>query len=147
MVPETSREEVIDGRRIHAAPAEYQHADPQCRVDYLISAHAKPGYVGSSDLLTRVAGDSDFASHACIRRDGSDSAIGQRHLEELAFEVIHPRGREASIRLLARLLERRFGPLPKTARTRLGAATDAELEALGDAVLDAESLDAVFRSR
>ena len=262
VVPETAREEMLDGKRLHAAPAEYQHADPHCRVDYLIAAHARPGYVGASDLLTRVAADSDFASDACIRRDGIDPATGERHLEELAFEVVHRRGRkdndrraalmrrrgvrrvigifvlrenvcefdpatgrwhaldrdgviddpclvrplpvralldsaqadaaviealeardapalrrlkqasaragqrqgraegrregrkegrkqgrrQGSAALLARQLERRFGPLPEQLRARLERAGETEIERLADAVLDAASLDEVFGS-
>lgn len=46
-------------------------------------------------------------------------------------------------RLLVRLLERRFGPLPSWARERIAAA-EAQLEAWGEAVLTAGSLDALF---
>jgi hypothetical protein len=241
VVPETTREEMLDGRRLHAVPAEPQHGDPHCRLDFLIAAHAKPGYVGSTDLLTRVDGDSDFASDTCIRRDGIDPRTGRRHLEELAFEVIHRRSRQENDRRAAlmmargvrrvigvfvltevvadfnpdtgrwqrlapgaviddpclvrplpvralldsalanaavvaalerrgepalealkrtsaeagrlagtaavvkRQLERRFGPLPEAAQARIDGASAEELARLADAVLEAESLEAVFR--
>ena len=45
---------------------------------------------------------------------------------------------------LTRLLERRFGPLPGTARDRIAAAGPGELDSWLDRVLDADSLDAVF---
>ncbi len=45
---------------------------------------------------------------------------------------------------LTRLLERRFGPLPATARDRIAAAGPGELDAWLDRVLDADSLDAVL---
>ena len=47
-------------------------------------------------------------------------------------------------RLLAKLLERRFGPLPQAVTDRLVAATEAQLNAWGEAVLSAPSLDAIF---
>ncbi len=46
--------------------------------------------------------------------------------------------------VLTRLLERRFGPLPPTARDRIAAAGPGELDAWLDRVLDADGLDAVF---
>ena len=46
--------------------------------------------------------------------------------------------------LLRRLLVRRFGPLPLWAENRLAEAALAELEAWGDAVLDAKTLEEVF---
>ena len=45
---------------------------------------------------------------------------------------------------LTRLLERRFGSLPGTARDRIAAAGPGELDSWLDRVLDADSLDAVF---
>ena len=51
---------------------------------------------------------------------------------------------EGESRLLAKLLERRFGPLPQAVTERLAAATEAQLEAWGEAVLSAPSLEAIF---
>lgn len=47
--------------------------------------------------------------------------------------------------LLQRLLARRFGPLPSDVIAQLGAATTEQLERWGDRVLDAASLEDVFR--
>jgi RNA polymerase-binding transcription factor DksA len=84
--PET-RTEMIDGEFRQALPGEPPHADTQCDVSYVIRANVVPGYVASTDLLTRVSEDSDFATDACIRRDGIDPSTGTRYLEELSFEV------------------------------------------------------------
>jgi len=46
--------------------------------------------------------------------------------------------------LLRRLLTRRFGVLPDIIETRLAHADSEQLEAWGDRVLDAKSLDEVF---
>jgi len=53
---------------------------------------------------------------------------------------------EGESRLLARLLTRRFGTLPVAVAEKLAKATEAELEAWSDAVLTAETLDAVFKT-
>ncbi len=85
--PET-REEMVQGRRLLAAPALPPHADRHIELDYVVRAHVRDGYVGSSDLLTRFGPQSDFATDTCIRKDGVDPATGQRYLEEIAFEVV-----------------------------------------------------------
>jgi hypothetical protein len=46
--------------------------------------------------------------------------------------------------MLMRLLTRRFGVLPEWVKPRLDQASTALLEAWGDRVLDAKSLDEVF---
>jgi flagellar biosynthesis/type III secretory pathway protein FliH len=55
--------------------------------------------------------------------------------------------REARLQGEARLLRQlthRFGPLPSWVESRLTEATDAELDALAEALLDAEGLDVLF---
>jgi hypothetical protein len=47
-----------------------------------------PGYQVSTDLLTRLGKESDFASDSSIRKKGDDPATGSRYLEEVAFEVV-----------------------------------------------------------
>src|SRR5689334_17918445 len=84
--PET-REEMVRGRRLVAMPAKPPHADRHFGLDYVLGGHVKPGWVGSTDLLTRTAKASDFASDTCIRKAGQDEVTGARHLEEVAFEV------------------------------------------------------------
>lgn len=86
--PET-REEVLRGRTLYAAPSNPEHGDPHFQLDVVLGTNAKPGYIGSTDLLTRVADDGDFATDTCIRRAGVDPATGRRYLEEMAFEVVN----------------------------------------------------------
>lgn len=86
--PET-REEMVRGERVLAAPAKPEHADRHSELDYVVRAHVAPGYRSSSDLLTRAQARSDFATDACVRRDGIDPRTGFRYLEELAFEVVN----------------------------------------------------------
>ncbi len=78
--PETGRE-MLDGRVMEVAPADAPHADQQCDLAYVLRAHVAPGYVASTELLTRVADKSDFATDACIRRAGLD-AEGQAALSD-----------------------------------------------------------------
>jgi len=49
-------------------------------------------------------------------------------------------------KLLKRLLERRFGALPAWATEKLSNATEPALDAWGEAVLTAPTLEAVFNS-
>jgi hypothetical protein len=86
--PEVTRDEIINGRRVVAMPALPPHADKQIDLGYLLRAHAAPGYRVAADLLTRHAVDSDFATDACIYKEGVDPATGTRYLEEFAFEVV-----------------------------------------------------------
>lgn len=86
--PET-RAELLRGRRIDAAPSLPEHGDPHFRLDVAVGTHVAQGHVGSTDLLTRVADDGDFASDTSVRREGIDPATGHRYLEELAFEVVN----------------------------------------------------------
>jgi hypothetical protein len=85
--PET-REEMVRGRRMIAMPALAPHGDQHFRLDYVIGAYVQPGYVGSTDLLTRQAAGSNFATDTCVRKAGDDPATKSRYLEELAFEVV-----------------------------------------------------------
>ncbi len=64
VVPEATRDELVNGRRMEAFPAEAPHANQHSRLDYVLQAHAAPGYHASCDLLTRHGVDSDFASDA-----------------------------------------------------------------------------------
>jgi hypothetical protein len=99
LVREATREEVLRGQRLIAAPAREPHADPHARLDYLITAAAASGYVTSSDLLTRAGPGSEFATDTSVRREGIDPATGTRYLEELAFEVVSTQSlREITLR-------------------------------------------------
>ena len=53
---------------------------------------------------------------------------------------------EGESKLLKKLLERRFGALPAWATEKLSNASEPALEAWGEAVLSAPTLDAVFHT-
>jgi len=55
--------------------------------------------------------------------------------------------REGAARVLQQLLARRFGPLPPGIVARLNAAQPADIRRWSGRLLDAESLDAVFKTR
>jgi hypothetical protein len=104
--PEVTRDEIIGGHRVVAMPANPPHAKQQSMLGYVMQAHVAPGYTALVDLLTRFDEESDFATDACIYKDGVDPATGARYLEEIAFEVIS----EQSARLVtekARRMHRR----------------------------------------
>ncbi len=86
--PET-REEMVRGERIQAMPALPPHGDQHFRLDYVIGAHLRPGYIGSTDMLTRSTVNSDFATDTSVRKSGIDPATNERYLEEVAFEVVY----------------------------------------------------------
>ncbi|MCA9650148.1 MAG: hypothetical protein H6712_17765 [Myxococcales bacterium] len=86
--PET-REEMVRGQRLQAAPANPEHGDRHTEVDRLFGTHVAPSYVASTDLLTRAGERSDFATDSCIRRAGIDPRTGFRYLEELALEIVN----------------------------------------------------------
>src|SRR4051794_23727110 len=77
---EVTRDEIIGGRRVVAVPAHPPHATQQFKLDYVLEPHIAPGYIGAADLLTRVDADSDFASDACVYKDGIDPQTGTRYL-------------------------------------------------------------------
>jgi Uma2 family endonuclease len=120
LVPPETREERIRGRRVLAMPAHPPHADRQFELSYALRGSVKPGYVGSSELLTRAGPGSDFATDACIRRAGTDPATGTRYLEELAFEVVNEQSardiREKAEDLTTRGVRRMFAISVKTGK-------------------------------
>jgi hypothetical protein len=79
--------EMIRGEIRKALPALPPHADEQCRIASVIGTNVVSGYAASTELLTRVDDDSDFATDACIRKAGIDPGTGSRYLEEISFEV------------------------------------------------------------
>lgn len=86
--PET-REEMVRGEVQQAVPALPPHADAHVDAAFAVRGLARPGYTVADDLLTRFAERSDFASDLSVRRAGTDTSTGERHLEELAFEVVN----------------------------------------------------------
>ena len=136
VAPET-REERIRGRSVQAMPAHPPHADRHFGLDYVLGAHVGSDYIGSTELLTRPAMGSDFATDTCIRRKGHDPATGTRYLEELAFEVVNeqsPRDiRDKAEDLAARGVRRVFAVFVKTGKvcvwsTEKGAWSALELD-------------------
>ncbi|UQA57601.1 hypothetical protein [Polyangium aurulentum] len=120
--PEVTRDEVVRGRRVVALPALPPHADLHHTIDRVVGTHLCPGYVGSVDLLTRLTAGSDFATDTSVRKAGIDPATGDRHLEEIAFEVVHEQSlREVTERgedLCARGVRRFFAVLVKKGEIR-----------------------------
>jgi len=100
-MPETTRDEMIRGRKVVAQPALEPHADLQTSLDFLILPHVRPGYRPSTELLTRVSEGSNFATDLSIRREGQDPATGRRFLEEISFEIVN----EQSVRDVAEKAE------------------------------------------
>jgi hypothetical protein len=100
--PETGTE-MIRGEVRKALPAEPPHAEEQCNIAYVIRSDVASGYVASTELLTRVDSEADFATDACIRKVGCDPETGSRYLEELSFEVKHKQS-QADITARARQL-------------------------------------------
>jgi hypothetical protein len=88
VVPEITRAEVIKGRRVVAHPTLPAHGDEHSEIDFVVRGLVAPGYQVSTDLLTRMGRESDFASDCSIRKKGDDPATGSRYLEEVAFEVV-----------------------------------------------------------
>jgi hypothetical protein len=103
--PETGTE-MLRGQVRKVLPAEPPHADEQCNIAYVIRSDVAPGYTASTELLTRVDNEADFATDACIRKVGRDPGTGSRYLEELSFEVKHTQS-NADIMDRARKLIRR----------------------------------------
>jgi hypothetical protein len=88
LVEGETREEMLRGERIYAAPAREPHAERHFELDYVMRAHVKEGYIGASDMLTRAGPGSEFATDTAVRKRGIDPETGTRYLEELAFEVV-----------------------------------------------------------
>lgn len=85
--PET-REELVRGRLVHAAPALLPHARRQSQVVSVTNLVSAMDCDSATELLTCTGSDSDFATDACLLRKGIDPATGARYLEELVFEVV-----------------------------------------------------------
>lgn len=151
--------EVLDSARAQACPARPPHADRHFLIGYAIGAHLAPGYAGATDLGCGDAGDP--ASDTSVRRMGVDEGTGERHPEELVFEVAFLQRRaalaERARRLIARGVRRVFAVLvdedavvewcpSEQAWLRLDAGGYIEDPCLHvslpvDALLDAEAAD------
>jgi hypothetical protein len=103
---------MIGGRKIVASPALLPHATRHGDLYFVLRAHVAPGYLAVVDLLTRHDEQSDFATDACVLKDGIDPRTGARHLEEMAFEVVSEQterfAAEKAIRMYRRGVRRIF---------------------------------------
>jgi len=112
VAPETTRDEVIRGRKIIAQPALEPHGDKHADLDFVILPHVREGYRASIDLLTRTSESSDFATDLSIRKEGQDPETGRRYLEEISFEIVNEQSmrdvREKAEELAARGVRRIF---------------------------------------
>ena len=102
------------------------------------------------DFIDIYAGltDNEFGRYRQQHPEEDSIVVGyiQRRVAEGIEQGIEQGRTEGERAVLARQLRRRFGPLPPEAAERLRQGSGAELEAWADNVLDAETLDAVFRS-
>ena len=103
--PETDNE-FFEGEVRKCLPANATHSRQHAKLIVLLSAYCAPGYVVDVDLLTRQSEDNNFASDSCIRKDGFDPNTGDRHLEELAFEIKATQ-RPGDLRKRARIMAER----------------------------------------
>jgi hypothetical protein len=69
-----------------------------------------------------------------------------RGLEKGLKQGLEQGRKEGAAALLERLLTRRFGPLPRTARSKLAKASEEQLAAWSDALEEARSLRQLFAS-
>ena len=77
----------------------------------------------------------------------SNYGLGLREGREVGIVEGRVEGRlEGESKLLKRQLERRFGVLPAWAIEKLSSASEQTLEAWGEAVLTAPTLEAVFKT-
>jgi hypothetical protein len=140
--PETP-EEVVRGERYATMGSLDPHADQHFRLDYVLAAHVTEDYVGATDLLTRSATDSDFASDTCIRKTGTDPVTGTRWLEEMAFEIANeqPLSKVSAKAedLCRRGVRRIFAIFVKTGEVKEWSARTMEWQALsGDSTIEDE---------
>ncbi len=130
VVPEVSRVEVLDGREVIDVGSLPQHADAQALTGFLLAAHVLAAYVVATELLTRSAAESDFATDVCIRKRGIDPETGSRYLEELSFEIVNEQSMSdvvSKARNLARRGVRRiFAIFVKTGEMREWSKTKSE---------------------
>ncbi|MBA3454179.1 MAG: Uma2 family endonuclease [Deltaproteobacteria bacterium] len=80
--------EIDDGRLVHVAPSDEDHAVNQCAIGALLRAHRSVGREVAVDMLTRTTERDDSAPDASVYPSARDPETGGRQLEELAFEVL-----------------------------------------------------------
>ncbi|MBK9266715.1 MAG: hypothetical protein IPM54_43885 [Polyangiaceae bacterium] len=131
VVPEVSQVELIDGREVIDVGSLPPHADAQALTGFLLAAHVLREYVVATELLTRSAVDSDFATDVCIRKRGIDPETGSRYLEELSFEIVNEQSMSdvtgKAKNLARRGVRRIFAIFVKTGELREWSKTSGEL--------------------
>jgi predicted transposase YdaD len=93
--------------------------------------------------------DPSFAEEIQAMFDFNDISLKETRFHQQAFSEGEIQGQakgrvEGEAALLLRQLERRFGPLPESARLRVATADAETLLAWGERILDAESLEDVW---
>lgn len=78
-----------------------------------------------------------------VERIGMEKGLEKGMQQGLEQGMLQAQAR--MLRILARLLKQRFGDMPTWVTQRLEKANIDELEAWAEAVLSADSIDAVFR--
>ena len=133
-----------------------------------VYAHAVRGLFDLEPDLDRRAKYMDFIDIYADLTDNERRRYRQQHPEESSIMVgLNQRAREEGMQrgieqgiergrrqgraegeraVLERLLLRRFGELPPAISAQLGGASEADLEAWADNVLDAATLDEVFET-
>jgi predicted transposase YdaD len=85
----------------------------------------------------------DILDHEVL---GREYKRGKQEGEQEGRQEGRRQGRqEGELRLLRRLIEKRFGPLPPWAEERLRSCSVQELERTGERFVDAASLDELLR--
>ena len=122
-----------------------------------VYAHAVRGLLDLEKDPDRRAKYIDFIDIYADLTDNERRRYRQRHPEESSIMVgLNQRARdegrqqgrqEGERAVIARLLRRRFGELPSAISAQLRSASEAELEAWVDNVLDATTLQEVFETR
>jgi flagellar biosynthesis/type III secretory pathway protein FliH len=121
------------------------------RLVYLSPDEHKEKMMSIAEQLERIGWEKGHIKgwekgHMKGREEGREEGWmkGREEGREEGWEKGWGKGREeGEAAVLARLLSRRFGPLPEWARERLHRADAAQREAWADAVLDAASLEEV----
>ena len=102
-------------------------------------------YTGSSKDVPVELGDWAWAkAKPHLKEEKPMTTIAEEYTAKGRVEGRTEDRAEGRAEALRRMLERRFGALPKHARAQIDAAPLAQLDAWLDAVLDADSVDAVL---
>lgn len=117
-VEDERRIEIIEGKEYSTMSGGGPgHSRPQARLAAVLVAVAAEGYTAHTELLTRHDVQSDFATDACLLREGTDPATKDRYLEEMAFEIANEQSlgnlKKKAQLLSGRGVRRVFGILAK----------------------------------